>query len=241
LLSTSGLASGNHLEEAVSHGLCELIERDSGTLFMHNARAVHERRVDLGSIDDPICRDIIDRLRSADLALAVWDITSDIGLAAFHCRIMDRPIDADTIAYPAFGEACHSRRAVALSRAIIEAAQARLAAIAGVRDDIGTSLYHRSDDFESLSSWWRIYARNTGRRLFTTAPDLSFENAREEIGGTLAKLRHVGLEQAIVVDLTPPNCDAFAVVRVIVPGLEPLAESGCLPGRRARTVLGMEA
>jgi ribosomal protein S12 methylthiotransferase accessory factor len=153
---------------------------------------------------------------------------------------MNRPMDAETIAYPAFGEACHSRRAVALLRAVIEAAQSRLAAIAGARDDIGVDLYHCALDRESLHSWWRTYARNTGRRPFGAVPDRSFDNTQDEIRGMLAKLRHVGLSQAILVDLTPPNCGAFAVVRVIVPGLEPLAEAGCLPGRRARAVLGTE-
>jgi YcaO-like protein with predicted kinase domain len=41
-MSSNGLASGNHLLEAISHGLCELVERDATTLW--HLSPAHERR-----------------------------------------------------------------------------------------------------------------------------------------------------------------------------------------------------
>ena len=54
LVSSDGLASGNHLLEAVVHGLCERIERDSAALWF--ASSEEPRQLDLTSVDDPDCR-----------------------------------------------------------------------------------------------------------------------------------------------------------------------------------------
>jgi ribosomal protein S12 methylthiotransferase accessory factor len=57
----------------------------------------------------------------------------------------------------------------------------------------------------------------------------------------LGRLRSVGLKEAIVVDLTQADYDV-PVVRVVVPGLEPLYEiPGYVPGERARHVLDARA
>src|SRR6185369_13238802 len=43
VMSSNGLASGNHPLEAVSHAICELIERDAATLWRLSGRD-HQRR-----------------------------------------------------------------------------------------------------------------------------------------------------------------------------------------------------
>ena len=59
--STNGLASGNHLLEATSHALCEVIERDATTLWRR--RAIHDRiRLDLATVGDENCRSVLDQL-----------------------------------------------------------------------------------------------------------------------------------------------------------------------------------
>src|SRR5262249_23147318 len=83
LLSSNGLASGNVIEEALVHAVDELIERDASALFDLDLRLLERRRIDLDSIDDPFCRSMINRLLAADLAVAIWDMTSDIGVPAF--------------------------------------------------------------------------------------------------------------------------------------------------------------
>ena len=50
--STNGLASGNHFPEAVSHALCEIIERDATRLASKPARRTGPRRLDLATVDD---------------------------------------------------------------------------------------------------------------------------------------------------------------------------------------------
>jgi len=239
LLSSNGLASGNVIEEALIHALGELIERDASALFDLDLRLLERRRIDLDSIDDPFCRTTINKLLAADLAVAIWDMTSDIGVPAFRCQIMERsPL---TMPLPAGGEGCHRHRIVALLRAVTEAAQARLSVIAGVRDDIGPDMYGRCDDPASLDAWRRSLCANTGRRRFEVVPDRRLEAPGEEVAHLLGSLNRAGLEQAIMVDLSPTDTNAIAVVRVIVPGLECPTEAACLLGSRARAATGRAA
>src|SRR5207247_6341783 len=85
MMSSNGLASGNHLLEAMSHGICEVIERDASTLWQVQSEEARARtRLDLDTIDDPSCRAVLARYREADVAVAVWETASGVGLAAVH-------------------------------------------------------------------------------------------------------------------------------------------------------------
>src|SRR5690606_6321004 len=62
VMSSNGLASGNHPLEAVSHALCEVVERDAAALFrLSDLQAQAARRVDLDSIVDEGCRALLER------------------------------------------------------------------------------------------------------------------------------------------------------------------------------------
>jgi len=232
LLSSNGLASGNNADEALAHGLCELVERDASALFDGDPRLLDRRRVDLRTLDDPHCRALIDRLQASGLTVAVWDMTSDIVIAAFRCHLMECRRDPTKLPLPAGGEGCHPNRLVALLRAITEAAQARLSVIAGVRDDIGPALYGRTDDPAALEAWREMLAAEDGTRHFAEIPHQPLATAAEEVAHVLARLRAAALPAPIAVDLSPVETDACRVMRVIVPGLEPPTEAGCRPGRR---------
>ena len=137
--NTNGLASGNSLGEAICHGICELIERDATTLWrVRSAAARRARAIDPGTIEDVDCRELLDRFERANVAVLIWNVTTDIGVACFQCLIMgSHARDAD----PEFGAGCHPRREVALCRALTEAAQARTTYIVGARDDLASELY----------------------------------------------------------------------------------------------------
>jgi YcaO-like protein with predicted kinase domain len=88
LMSSNGLASGNHLLEAISHAICELVERDAVTLHAYRPETERRsRRVDLATIDDSLCREVLDRFEVANVACHVADVTSDVGMAAFRCDV----------------------------------------------------------------------------------------------------------------------------------------------------------
>ena len=131
--NTNGLASGNCALEAVLHGLCELIERDATALWWRRSpKAKAARALDLDRLGDRACRWVLERYADADIKVAVWDTTTDVGVASFLCGVYGRDPPL-----PEFGAGCHPSRDIALLRALTEAAQARTTFIAGSRDDIG--------------------------------------------------------------------------------------------------------
>jgi YcaO-like protein with predicted kinase domain len=237
VMSSNGLASGNHLLEAVSHGLCEVIERDASALFRFSDLDAQEaRRVDLDSVVDPGCRSLLDQYVGADVSVGVWDMTSDVGVAAFRCVILDRGNNPFRRLGPIEGMGCHPVREVALSRALTEAAQGRLTLIAGSRDD---NLRDRYQETQEVQLRERAHERlsQAGTRLFKLTPTQVHDTLEADVGAILAALRRAGIEQAVCVDLTKPEF-GIPVVRVVVPGLETYHHvPGYLPGPRARRQL----
>jgi ribosomal protein S12 methylthiotransferase accessory factor len=60
--SSNGLASGNHILEAILHAICEVIERDSTSVWHQLDRVGRgQTRIDLTSISDPNCGLILDQ------------------------------------------------------------------------------------------------------------------------------------------------------------------------------------
>jgi YcaO-like protein with predicted kinase domain len=218
--TSNGLASGNHLLEATSHAICEAIERDATALWQQLPQQERRAtRVDLDTVDDAGCREILDRLAAARVAVAVWETTSDVGVPAFNCQIAEDPDRAVMPLYAAEGHGCHPRREIALLRALSEAVQSRLTFIAGSRDDMFRSEYERARDRRALEQGWAVITATRGERRFREAPTFEYETFDEDVALELARLRAAGLDQVVVVDLTRPDI-GIPVVRAVVPGLE---------------------
>ncbi|WP_437748057.1 YcaO-like family protein [Sorangium sp. So ce1504] len=67
--SSNGLASGNGVLEAITHGLCEAVGRDATTLWRQRSPASRAAtRIDLDSIPEGGCREDLDRYERADVA-----------------------------------------------------------------------------------------------------------------------------------------------------------------------------
>lgn len=237
-IGDSGVASGNHPLEATSHAICELVERDALTLFRYGSDSARaERRLDLASVDDPGCRSVLERLERARVRAAVWDVTSDIGLPAFHATILDAEPSHFRPLAPASGSGCHPCREVALLRALTEACQARLTLIAGSRDDIGVATYLRGRDGVLVEQALAEMAEPATTRAFSSAPTRSTATLNEDVAWELERLSAAGLREVAVVDLTLPEF-AIPVVRVVIPGLEGIYDApGFTPGRRLKRAL----
>lgn len=226
LASSTGLAGGNHPLEALCHALCEVVERDADTLWtLLPAEDSDVTAIDLDSIVDEGSRNLLDICERAGVEVRVWDITSDVGIAAFRCSIADRDESGLRRLGVAAGMGCHPTREIALARAITEAAQSRLTLIAGSRDDITRDEYAGTRDRRT---------RAPARRRFDSVPTFEASTFDEDIAHILGRLRAVGIEQAIVVDLSRREF-RIPVARVIVPGLEATrAIPTWSPGARAR-------
>ena len=236
LASSNGLASGNELIEAISHAICEVVERDATTLWKLRKEEKQNDRLDLDSVDAPICQEILRKLERAGLSVAVWDITSDIRIATFACSIVPRDDNALWHRAVASGFGCHPAREIALIRALTEAAQTRLTLISGLRDDFRRDTYEELLDPEVIGAARHRHLASTAVRRFDDVPTQDGATFEEDVAWELKCIRKARGRQVVVVDLTKPEF-ALPVVRVIVPGLEPILVSDYVPGRRAQGVI----
>ncbi|MGW0827972.1 YcaO-like family protein [Streptomyces sp. NPDC002845] len=128
--SADGLAGGNSYDEAVTHALYEVIERDCTATI--GAVPVRERRyVDPSSVDDPVCAAVLGRIADAGAWTGIVEVPNRWGLPCFVTCVWSEDFPA-----PAVGSGVHGSPAVALSRALTASAESRLTAIAGSRDDL---------------------------------------------------------------------------------------------------------
>lgn len=236
--NTNGLASGNHLLEAISHGICELVERDAVTLWkLRSEEARRATAIDLDTVNDEPCLDMLARFAAADIDVKVWDTTTDVGIASFFCLAMGR---SDRFADPEFGAGCHPAREVALLRALTEAAQSRTTYITGARDDIGPDLYEPAVRARRLRDCRAVINAHPPARDFRRVPSWQADTFEEDVKEALRRLAAVGIDQVCVVDLTKPAF-RIPVVRVVIPGLEGAFEEDkgdYIPGPRALAILG---
>ena len=134
-VTSNGLATGNTVADAVLHGLVEVIERDSVASYLAQPR--RERGyVDPATCRHPAARRTFEALRAADCTVLVCDIAGRVGLPCYAAVVWspDVPVSCG-------GYGCHVDRGIAIGRAMAEAAQTRLALIAGARDDIDGDCY----------------------------------------------------------------------------------------------------
>jgi len=235
LAGSNGLASGNHLVEAISAAICELIERDAVAVW--RALGVHakaQRALDIASVDDLDCRILLDKYDKAGIAVRLWNVTTEIGIAAFLCDIHDPSADDPRRPRRFHGAGCHPDRAIALVRALTEAAQARLTYITGIRDDLFPAEYEEppnADIFEALLDALR---RETASHNFREIRSFAADDLNHDLSWELKRLRSAGFSRVVVVDLTRPDFE-IPVVRVVIPGLEgDIKHPHYTPGARAR-------
>jgi YcaO-like protein with predicted kinase domain len=216
---SNGLASGNHLLEALSHGLCEVVERDALTLFYHTpAEQQGQRRLDLTSVPSGPCAELLAKYECAAIDVAVWDATSDVGIPTFLCQILERPEECFRVIGMARGSGCHPDPQVALSRALCEAAQSRLTRIVGSRDDMQREHIDELRSERRTAEQRAVMAR-APQTTFATLGAYSPVTLEEDVGWILDCLARAGLSEAIAVDLSRPDLPGF-VAKVVVPGLE---------------------
>jgi YcaO-like protein with predicted kinase domain len=232
--SSNGLASGNHVLAGISHAICEVVERDSTTLWRTLSDVTSpERRVRLESVTDPGCRELLDRFEAADIAVAIWDTTTDVGIPSFACWIVERANQCPVLEQPTIGFGCHPTREVALSRALTEAAQDRLTVITGARDDLRRKVYEPVSETLARSQQ-AVFAERPARE-FSDAPTKESETLEGDVLWELDQLQMAGIKEVVAVDLTKPEFQ-IPVARVVIPGLEGPDGVNYVPGMRALTI-----
>ncbi|MGQ4616392.1 YcaO-like family protein [Nocardia sp. R7R-8] len=211
--TSNGLASGNTRAEACIHAMLEVIERDCTTALAAVPLAARTR-IDPATIADPTAIDLLAALRAADAWFELVLATTHWPVWCFACYLWlpDTPVIAT-------GSGAHTDPGVALSRAITEAAQSRLTAIVGTRDDINPQSYRRSTtpnrpptettDPHALVDWDTLLTRMAVPR---------FHDDDSEAAWLANQIAAVSGHHPLIVDLA--DHPAFAVVKALCPNLQ---------------------
>jgi ribosomal protein S12 methylthiotransferase accessory factor len=218
------------LWEAAFHGLCERVERDALTLWSLVGDAeVGDRCRDPRDFDDCELAALAARIEAAGLRLRLFDISTDVAIPVCFATISPPP-DRDPARWRHFdlqsGSGCHPNPARAAIRAVTEAAQSRLTAISGARDDFDPDDYRARIALDLLPF---VQAEPSARAPAAAA---AVEPA-DYVGCIVSRLRAIGVGSAIVAPLESGE-RGFAVAKALVSDLE------TIPGAR-RFPLGPRA
>jgi len=207
--TSNGLAAGNTRAEAVAHACYELAERDAGAALAATP-AAERRFLDLGTVPGGWCAELVARIEAAGAWLEVAAAPGRFSLPGFAAYLWSE----ESAAMLAVGAGTHADPAIALSRAITEAAQSRLTVIAGARDDISGRLYPPAGTpgrpparAGQAESWAGI----------TAGLGWSCRTDEEEAARVARQMMAVTGAEPMVVDLAARP--ELAVVKVLGPGL----------------------
>lgn len=224
--STNGLASGNNLEEAVLHGLQEVVERDAWSL----AEGRRKIQGDVVVPESGPVRKLVDMFTSKGVEVHLKNLTSDIGVptvaAATDDVVMQDP------ALLTLGIGTHLNPEVAAIKALLEVAQSRLTQIHGAREDTMYAEHSRKLGYERMKRINKMWLSDAGPEVkLSDLPRLDTDDIFDDLQVVRSRLNSRGLKNTVVVDLTRKDL-GIPVVRVIVPGLEVFAIDEDRVGRR---------
>jgi ribosomal protein S12 methylthiotransferase accessory factor len=243
VFSSNGLGSGFSLAEAIVHAAAEYIERHArrlAELELDNPGGVGVRQfwfVDEQSLPEIPTR-IVERYHRAGMCVRILDITSEIAIPTFYVRIFEDLFKTDRLV-SAGGFACHPDPEVAVTMALLEAAQTRGGYIAGGREDY--SLHVRS-----LGRHERPLTAVPQSQIFWFSNDRQVRPLQETVGfrsndilkeleWMVDRVTAAELPMFLVADYSIPRIHPANAVRVLIPGLE--TTNQFFTGPRARATI----
>lgn len=210
---TNGIAAGNTIEEAVSHALAEVIERDAWSITKFIEEPSDALLID-GHQDNLFIIDIIEKFSQAEIEIVAKDITSDIGvpvIAAFSHDLVYQKL------MPIDGFGAHLDPKVAFVRALLEIATTRGLYIQKFGIESLELSYFDNPDATPHQEDFRFCAY-AQKYLHDLNADYS-DDILLDIKTMIKKLYDRGFHKVIAVDLTR-NEIGIPTVRMIVPGME---------------------
>ena len=203
---SNGLASGNNLEEAILHGILEVVERDAAMIGEYNRLSRPE--IEVKGLPRDV-QGLLDWLSRQGYRCSFRSAMTDIPIPAVSAFLRHAQDPARTSV--AFG--CHLDPGIACSRALTEAVQLQPPA-------------------RNLEAW---RASGSPEHYAAPAPSLmklkdlgtlATNDLKEDIEICVGILSKAGAE-VIVVDLSLPDVP-FPAVRVLATGLQPVLREGDL-------------
>ncbi len=214
--NTSGLASGNTIEEAIVHGLLEVIERDALSIAEYSRNVGTEIILQEG---DGEVYDLKSKFERNDIPVKLWLLPSITGIPVVVAALDDIKTKDPTMLV--MGAGAHLSAEHAIFRALTEAAQFRLAQISGAREDVqrrsGFVVGAGYDRMKRMNKFWYEDGETT---TLPEIPDLLSDTPAGSIRTIVERLRLCGaVEHVIIVDISQPWIDV-PVIRAIIPTFE---------------------
>lgn len=203
----NGPSAGNCVEEAVSQGVCEIVERHVSSLVSQNR--LKTPAIDLGSVTDPLVLEMIGKYRDAGVELFVSDFSLDTGIPSVGV------LAYDPFTFPQKSEIVWTAGTTpgpqkALSRALTEVAQ-----LAG---DFNTSSNYVASGLPKFNHLKEAeFVTRPDREIdIRQLPDLTNDNIRVEVENCVSALSRIKME-VILVNVMHPRLGIPAFY-TIIPG-----------------------
>jgi ribosomal protein S12 methylthiotransferase accessory factor len=203
----NGPSAGNCVEEAISQGICEIIERHVSSIISHKKLKVPAISPD--SATEPLVREMLQKYQRNGIQLYISDFTLDTGIPTVGILAYDPATFPQTseIVWTA-GTTPDPQKA--FSRALTEVAQ-----LAG---DFNTSANYEASGLPKFSTLDQAgFITEPEKRIsIASLPNLSNNNIRIEVENCIAALSQKGLD-VIVINTRHSRLDIPAFY-TIIPG-----------------------
>jgi putative methanogenesis marker protein 1 len=210
--NTNGLASGNTIEEAVLHGLLEVIERDALSIAEYTRNPGKEIVL---SKNDAINYELKVRMEDAGVQVKLWLLDSEVDIPTVVAAIDDTVLKDPALLV--MGAGSHLSPKIAVTRALTEAAQSRVVQIHGAREDTDREKVVRTFGYNHMKKLNNYWYQNLECIKLDEMIDRSNETPASNIDTVLSSLDGIA-EGAIIVNLS--RGVEVPVIRAIIPTFE---------------------
>ncbi len=203
----NGPSAGNCVEEALSQGICEIVERHVSSVVSRNK--LSSPAIKLESVTDPLVLEMIGKYKKAGVSLFVSDFSLDTGIPSVGVLAYDPSTfpEKSEIVWTA-GTTPNPQKA--LSRALTEVAQ-----LAGDFNTCSNYVASGLPKFKTIDEA-DFVTHPPSEKDITELSDLSNDNIRVEVENCISALSRIGME-VIVVNTTHPKLEIPAFY-TIIPG-----------------------
>lgn len=210
--NTNGLASGNTIEEAVLHGLLEVIERDALSIAEYTRNP--GREIELTE-SDGINFKLKRKLEEAGITVKIWLLDSDVNVPTVVTALDDTVLKDPALLV--MGAGSHLSPEIAVTRALTEAAQSRVVQIHGAREDTDRERVVRTfgyDHMKKMNSYWY---EDLEKVYMDDLQDSSSDTPAANINTVFERLDGIA-DGAIIINLS--RGVPIPVIRAIIPLFE---------------------
>lgn len=203
----NGPCAGNCVEEALSQGICEVVERHVSSIISH--RKLNVPAINPDSATDPMVVDMINKYRNAGIKLFLSDFSLDTGIPTVGALAYD-PVNFPEKSEIVWTAGTTPDPQKALSRALTETAQ--LAGDFNTGSNYvasGLPKFTKIEDASFITGAEKVIA-------IQQLPDLSNQNIKIEVQNCISALEKNAME-VIAVNTTHPVLGIPAFY-IIIPG-----------------------